>query len=110
LTRSKWNTPLDVDEKFAPALRALPHPGLEADEFLLALGCGAEGRIDFGGNACNEILSLSDDQGTLYLSAESFLSWGLEQLELLEDEVPAQHVCDHWAGLLLRIPATCLVL
>src|SRR5580658_3583493 len=35
-------TPLDVDEKFAPALRALPHPGLETDEFLLALGCGAD--------------------------------------------------------------------
>ncbi len=28
---------LDVDEEFAPALCALPHPGLEADQFLLAL-------------------------------------------------------------------------
>jgi hypothetical protein len=35
-------TSLDVDEEFTPALRALPHPGLEADEFLLALGCGAD--------------------------------------------------------------------
>ena len=35
-------TPLDVDEEFAPALRALPHPGLEADELFLALGCGAD--------------------------------------------------------------------
>jgi len=29
---------LDVDEEFAPALCALPHPGLEARPFLLALG------------------------------------------------------------------------
>ena len=35
-------TPPDVDEEFAPVLRALPHPGLEADEFLLALGGGAD--------------------------------------------------------------------
>src|SRR5215204_1748690 len=28
-------TPLDVDEKLAPALRALPHSGVEADEFFL---------------------------------------------------------------------------
>src|SRR5512133_2015866 len=35
-------TPLDVDEELPPALRALAHPGLEADEFLLALGCRAE--------------------------------------------------------------------
>src|SRR5215470_6705489 len=34
-------TPPDVDEEFAPALRALPHPGLEADEFLLALRGGS---------------------------------------------------------------------
>src|SRR5450755_4964597 len=27
-------TPLDVDQELAPALRALPHPGLETDEFL----------------------------------------------------------------------------
>src|SRR5207344_3129628 len=32
-------TPLDVDEEFAPALCALANPGLEADQFLLALGC-----------------------------------------------------------------------
>ena len=32
-------TSLDVDQELAPALRALPHPGLEIDEFLLALGC-----------------------------------------------------------------------
>src|SRR5205809_6351328 len=43
-------TLLDVDEEFAPALRTLAHSGLEADEFLLALG----GRADqhqhaFGG-------------------------------------------------------------
>ena len=31
-------TPLDVDEKLAPALRALPYPGLEPNEFLLAFG------------------------------------------------------------------------
>ena len=31
-------TLLDVDEEFAPALCALPHPGLEADQFLLAFG------------------------------------------------------------------------
>src|SRR5436305_10435655 len=31
-------TLLDVDEEFSPALCALPHPGLEADQFLLALG------------------------------------------------------------------------
>jgi hypothetical protein len=35
-------TLLDVDEEFAPALRALSHPGLEADEFLPALGSGAD--------------------------------------------------------------------
>src|ERR1700730_12595927 len=34
--------PLDVNEQLTPALRALPHPGLEADEFLLALGGGAD--------------------------------------------------------------------
>src|SRR3984885_1184928 len=34
-------TPLDVDEELAPALRALPHPSLEADELLLALGGGS---------------------------------------------------------------------
>src|SRR5262249_57979858 len=37
-------TPPDVDEEFAPALRALPHPGLEADEFLLALRGGSNQR------------------------------------------------------------------
>jgi hypothetical protein len=30
-------TLLDVDEELTPALRALAYPGLEADEFLLAL-------------------------------------------------------------------------
>src|SRR5512132_628354 len=35
-------TPLDVDEELPPALRALAHPGLKADEFLLALGCRAD--------------------------------------------------------------------
>src|ERR671935_132539 len=35
-------TPLDVDEKFTPALRALAHPGLEANEFLLAFGRRAD--------------------------------------------------------------------
>src|ERR1700737_465566 len=35
-------TLLDVDEEFTPALCALAHPGLEADQFLLALG----GRAD----------------------------------------------------------------
>ncbi len=34
-------TPLDIDEEFVPALRALSHTGLEADEFFLAFGCGA---------------------------------------------------------------------
>src|SRR5215813_2464472 len=34
-------TSLDVDQELAPALRALPYSGLESDEFLLALGCGA---------------------------------------------------------------------
>src|ERR1700704_3774232 len=29
-------TLLDVDEEFAPALYAFPHPGLKADQFLLA--------------------------------------------------------------------------
>src|SRR6266478_3840733 len=43
-------TLLDVDEEFAPALCALPHSGLETDQFLLAL----RGRTDqhedaFGG-------------------------------------------------------------
>jgi hypothetical protein len=33
---------LDVDEEFTPALRALADPGLEADEFLFAFGCGAD--------------------------------------------------------------------
>jgi len=33
--------PLDVDEELAPALRALPHAGLESDEFLPALWGGA---------------------------------------------------------------------
>src|ERR1700675_2416755 len=32
-------TLFDVDEKLAPALGALTSPGLEADQFLLALGC-----------------------------------------------------------------------
>src|SRR5712672_2398268 len=32
-------TLLDVDKELTPALRTLAHPGLEADEFLLALGC-----------------------------------------------------------------------
>src|SRR5258707_2928911 len=31
-------TLLDIDEELTPALRALAHPGLEADELLLALG------------------------------------------------------------------------
>lgn len=35
-------TALVPDEQFAPALRALAHPGVEADEFLLALGCRAD--------------------------------------------------------------------
>src|ERR1700722_2588025 len=35
-------TSLDVDQELARALRALPHPGLETDEFFLALGCGAD--------------------------------------------------------------------
>ena len=35
-------TLLDVDEKLAPALCILTYPGLEADEFLLALGCCAD--------------------------------------------------------------------
>src|ERR1700726_3184064 len=35
-------TLFDVDEKLAPALCALTYPGLEADEFLLALGCCAD--------------------------------------------------------------------
>src|SRR5260370_31053105 len=35
-------TLLDIDEELTPALRALAHPGLEADELLLALG----GRAD----------------------------------------------------------------
>ena len=35
-------TLLDVDEKLAPALCVLAYPGLEADEFLLALGCCAD--------------------------------------------------------------------
>ena len=35
-------TLLDVDEKLAPALCVLTYPGLEADEFLLALGCCAD--------------------------------------------------------------------
>src|SRR5581483_5020322 len=33
---------LGVDEKLAPALRALAHPGLEANELLFALGCGSD--------------------------------------------------------------------
>ena len=35
-------TLLDVDEKLAPALCVLTYPGLEADEFFLALGCCAD--------------------------------------------------------------------
>src|SRR3954465_15997236 len=35
-------TQLDVDKELTPALRTLAHPGLEADEFLLALGCCAD--------------------------------------------------------------------
>src|SRR6476661_8890718 len=35
-------TLLDVDEEFTPALRALAHPGLETDKFLLAFGCRAD--------------------------------------------------------------------
>src|ERR1700751_640829 len=43
-------TLLDVDEKLAPALCVLTYPGLEADEFLLALGCCADQHQDaFGG-------------------------------------------------------------
>jgi hypothetical protein len=37
---ARESTPIDVDEELAPPLRALPHPGLEAGEFLLALRCG----------------------------------------------------------------------
>jgi hypothetical protein len=37
--RDREATPLDIDEEFAPALRALPNPGLEANEFLLSLRC-----------------------------------------------------------------------
>ncbi len=35
-------TQLDVDEKVTPALCALSHSGLEAEELLLALGCCAD--------------------------------------------------------------------
>src|ERR1700730_17581124 len=34
-------TPLQIEEQFLPRLRALAHAVDEADEFLLALGCGA---------------------------------------------------------------------
>src|SRR6185437_6638910 len=33
---------LDVNEEFTPALRALAYSSLEADKFLLALGCRAD--------------------------------------------------------------------
>ena len=33
---------LEVDQEFAPALRALAHPDLETDEFLLSFGCSPE--------------------------------------------------------------------
>lgn len=36
----------------------------------------AEGRIDYGSSACNEILSLSDDQGILYMT--SIMGMGFE--------------------------------
>ena len=43
-------TLLDVDEKLTPALCALSHSGLEADELLLALGCCAnQHQHTFGG-------------------------------------------------------------
>ena len=43
-------TLLDVDKELTPALRTLAHPGLEADEFLLALGCCAnQHQHAFGG-------------------------------------------------------------
>ena len=35
-------TTLDVDQQLAPALRTFANTGLEADKFLLALGCGAD--------------------------------------------------------------------
>jgi hypothetical protein len=38
-------TLLDVDNELTPALRTLAHPGLEADEFLPALGCCTDGRL-----------------------------------------------------------------
>ena len=40
--RNREPTLLDVDEQLTPALRTLAHPGLEADELLLALGCRAD--------------------------------------------------------------------
>jgi hypothetical protein len=39
--RNLERTLLDVDEKLAPAPRALADTGLEANEFLLAFGCCA---------------------------------------------------------------------
>src|ERR1700730_2672831 len=43
-------TLFDVDEKLAPALCVLTYPGLEADEFLLALGsCADQHQHAFGG-------------------------------------------------------------
>src|SRR5271168_5430242 len=38
IRRDLETTPPGIDEELAPALRALPNPGLEADEFLLAFG------------------------------------------------------------------------
>jgi hypothetical protein len=45
-------TLLAVDEEFALALRTLAHPGLEADEFLLALPGGSyQHQHAFGGSS-----------------------------------------------------------
>jgi hypothetical protein len=48
----------DVDEELTPALRTFAHPGLEADEFLLALGCRAnQHQHAFGGRLHGQVRS-----------------------------------------------------
>src|SRR4051812_3465652 len=50
-------TLLDVDKELTPALRTLAHSGLEADEFLLALGCCADLRIPTKSPGHSEMMS-----------------------------------------------------
>ncbi len=46
MRRNRQPPPFDLDEQLAPALSTLAHPGLEADQLLLALPGGADQHQD----------------------------------------------------------------